>query len=155
MGGNAGLTALKSVEKERTEIPGCKDVGEIFDGGTKMSRYTLKRRTRFGWMFTWVTVAMLALLCVAISAGPASNTGTLASGHYRYAVARYFHRSGFFGGDGFGGGEVTVEQSQSTPSEEPEKPDKKRIYVQPHWVDGGNGVQILEPGHWVDTEPGR
>jgi hypothetical protein len=38
---------------------------------------------------------------------------------------------------------------------EPEKPAKKRAYVQPNWVDGGYGVEVLEPGYWTDTDPGR
>ncbi len=29
---------------------------------------------------------------------------------------------------------------------------KREIYVQPQWVDGGYGVQVLEPGHWGDPE---
>jgi len=34
----------------------------------------------------------------------------------------------------------------------PGKPAKKGIYVQPQWVDGGYGVQVLEAGHWTDPE---
>jgi len=98
-----------------------------------------------------VTVVSLALPY------PAANTGTLdvSSLHQEQTHAHDFHRPRFLGRDGFGGVEVTVEQSQSAPNMEPEKPDKKRTYVQPHWVDGGHGVEILEPGHWIDTEPGR
>ena len=75
---------------------------------------------------------------------------------------RGFHRRGFFDGDGFfdgggffngdGGVGVTVEQAQPAPITEPQQPTHKGRYVQPHWVDGGYGVQILEPGYWTDTE---
>ena len=29
------------------------------------------------------------------------------------------------------------------------------LYTQPHWVDGEYGVEVLEPGYWTDTDPGR
>jgi len=48
--------------------------------------------------------------------------------------------------------EIIIQQSQSAPITEPTKPAQKGIYVQPHWVDGGYGVQVLEPGHWTDPE---
>ncbi len=53
--------------------------------------------------------------------------------------------------------EVIIQQFQSVPTAEPNKPAKKGIYVQPHWVDGGYGVHVLEPGHWTNPEkqPGR
>lgn len=120
-----------------------------------MSPYISLKKTQLGLMFTWVIVAILAVRYVAIGAGPASNTRTLASVHNEHASAQRFHRPRFFGRDRFGGVEVTLEQSQSVPSMEPEKPDKKRTYVQPHWVDGGYGVEILEPGHWIDAETRR
>jgi len=60
--------------------------------------------------------------------------------------------SGFFGADEPGEQQIIIQQSQSAPITEPRKPAKKGIYVQPHWVDGGYGVQVLEPGHWTDPE---
>ena len=50
------------------------------------------------------------------------------------------------------GVEVTVKQSSPPPTAEPEKPAKTRRYVQPQWVDGGYGVEILKPGSWTGTE---
>jgi hypothetical protein len=61
-------------------------------------------------------------------------------------------RFGFFGADGFDDQDVTIiQQVQSVPSTEPE-PAENRIYVPPHWVDGGYGVQVLQPSYWIDTE---
>ena len=53
--------------------------------------------------------------------------------------------------------EVKVVQSSPVPTAQPEKPAKVRnygqlIYVQPHWVNGGYGVEILQPGYWTGTE---
>jgi hypothetical protein len=53
---------------------------------------------------------------------------------------------------GFGGVEVRVEQSSPPPTVESEKPAKTRRYVQPHWVDGGYGVEILVPGYSIGSE---
>jgi hypothetical protein len=65
-----------------------------------------------------------------------------------------FHRRGFFVGDGFFGGDggvaVTGEQPQLTEIIQPQEPVHKGRYVQPRWVDGGNGVQVSEPGYWTD-----
>ena len=63
------------------------------------------------------------------------------------------HRFRFFGVDGLGdqGDQqvIIIQQSQPAPSAEPSKPSENRIYVQPRWVDGGYGVQVLEPGYWT------
>jgi hypothetical protein len=48
---------------------------------------------------------------------------------------------------------VTVEQTQSF-HPAPQKERKNRIYVPPRWVQGEYGVEILEPGRWID-DPGR
>ena len=47
---------------------------------------------------------------------------------------------------------IIMQQSQFVPNTEPRKPAKKGIYVQPQWVDGGYGVQVLWAGHWADPE---
>ena len=65
-----------------------------------------------------------------------------------------FHRRGFFDGDGFFGGDggvIMVEQPQPTVIIQPQQPVHKGKYVQPRWVDGGYGVQVLEPGYWTDN----
>jgi hypothetical protein len=63
-----------------------------------------------------------------------------------------FHRRGFFDGEGFfdgGGGVITVEQPQPTVIMQAQQPIHKGSYIQPRWVDGGYGVQVLEPGYWT------
>ena len=32
------------------------------------------------------------------------------------------------------------------------EPAASKIYVAPRWVDGGHGVQVMEPGHWVESK---
>jgi hypothetical protein len=72
-----------------------------------------------------------------------------------------FHRQDFFShpfhGFGFGGGVVVdeqpviiIQQFQPAPITEPREPVTNRIYVQPRWVDGGHGVEVLQPGYWTD-----
>ena len=55
-----------------------------------------------------------------------------------------------FGWFGVGGVDdqpvVIIQQFQPAPITEPAT---NRIYVQPRWVDGGYGVQVLEPGYWA------
>jgi len=66
-----------------------------------------------------------------------------------------FHRRGFFNGDGFfdgDGGVIPIEQPQAEAIIQPQQPVHKGRYVQPRWVDGGYGVQVSEPGYWIDTE---
>jgi len=69
-----------------------------------------------------------------------------------------FNRCGFNGfGCGFlaGGGIVDeqpviiIQQFQPAAANEPAE---NRIYVQPRWVDGGYGVQVLQPGYWADPK---
>jgi hypothetical protein len=73
-----------------------------------------------------------------------------------------FHRQDFFShpfhGFGFGGGVVVseqpvviIQQFQPAPVTEPREPATNRVYVQPRWVDGGYGVEVLQPGHWTDN----
>ena len=68
------------------------------------------------------------------------------------------HVQPFGGFVGWGWGEpaeqqiIIIQQTQPAPASEPTEPAKKGIYVPPRWVDGGYGVQVLEPGHWVDPE---
>src|SRR5712692_7639670 len=121
-----------------------------------MSNYTSHKIKGLLSMFALVTVATLAVPYTALGAGRAvGNSGAVGVSRQsqQQTFSHGFHHSRFFGGDGIGGADVTVEQqSQSAPTTEAEKPAKKGIYVQPHWVDGGYGVEVLEPGHWTDTE---
>jgi hypothetical protein len=74
-----------------------------------------------------------------------------------------FHRQDFFSHPfnafGFGGGiavseqpVVIIQQFQPAPITEPREPATNRIYVQPRWVDGGHGVEVLQPGYWTDAK---
>ena len=69
-----------------------------------------------------------------------------------------FNRCGFNGfGCGFlGGGGIVGEQPviiiQQFQPEAASEPAENRIYVQPRWVDGGYGVQVLQPGYWADPK---
>ena len=66
------------------------------------------------------------------------------------------HRFGFFGVDGLGdqGDQqvIIIQQFQSPATTEPREPATDRIYVQPRWVDGGYGVEVLQPGYWTDPK---
>jgi hypothetical protein len=64
-----------------------------------------------------------------------------------------FNRFGFFGVGGLGdqGDQqvIIIQQFQPAPTAEHSKPAENRIYIHPRWVDGGYGVQVLEPGYWT------
>ena len=47
---------------------------------------------------------------------------------------------------------IFIQEFQPAPTTEPTEPAKKGIYVEPRWVDGGYGVQVLEPGYWTDAK---
>ena len=66
-----------------------------------------------------------------------------------------FNRFGFFGVGGVDDEQpvIIIQQFQSPVATEPREPVTNRIYVQPRWVDGGYGVQVLQPGYW--TEPSK
>ena len=62
-----------------------------------------------------------------------------------------FNGFGFVGGVG-GFSEqpvIIIQQFQPAPITEPAT---NRIYVQPRWVDGGHGVEVLRPGYWTDAK---
>jgi len=69
-----------------------------------------------------------------------------------------FNRFGFnrFGFSGVGGvvdeqPAMIIQQFQPAATTDPMEP-VNRIYVQPRWVDGGFGVQVLQPGYWADPK---
>ena len=78
----------------------------------------------------------------------------------QHSFSRPFNRFGPFNDfGGFGGGGVIdeptviiIQQFQPAPVTEPKEPATNRIYVQPRWVDGGYGVQVLQPGYWADPK---
>jgi hypothetical protein len=75
-----------------------------------------------------------------------------------------FHRQGFFShpfnGFGFVGGVggfseqpvIIIQQFQPAPNTEPREAATNRVYVQPRWVDGGYGVEVLQPGYWTELK---
>jgi phospholipid transport system substrate-binding protein len=75
--------------------------------------------------------------------------------HRQPSFSHRFHRFGFFGEDGFDDQQVIIIQQQPAPTAEPSVPAENKIYVQPHWVDGGYGVQVLVPGYWMTPEESR
>jgi hypothetical protein len=118
-----------------------------------MSNYTSHQKKCLSSMFALLTVVTLAVPYTALGAGRAvGNSGAFGVSRpsRQQTFSRGFHDSRFFGGDGIGGAEVTVEQSHTAPTAAPDKPANKR-YLQPRWVDGGYGVEVLEPGYWIDT----
>jgi hypothetical protein len=124
-----------------------------------MTIYNRHKNKGFLSIFALVSFAVLALPCLALGAGRAGgNSGGFGVSRPAGPQTHFhgFHGRGFIDGNGFfdgnGGVEVTVEQSQPTATSEPEKPAHKGRYVQPHWVDGGYGVQVLAPGYWTDAE---
>jgi hypothetical protein len=75
------------------------------------------------------------------------------SGPSRIPGQHPFRGFGFFGVGGLAdqGDQqvIIIQQFQPAPTAEPSKPAENRIYVQPRWMDGGYGVQVLEPGYWT------
>ena len=49
---------------------------------------------------------------------------------------------------------VIQPEAAAQPSEpaQASEPAENRIYVQPRWMDGGYGVQVLQPGYWTDAK---
>lgn len=70
--------------------------------------------------------------------------------------ARGFHPFNGFGFVGLGGVDeqpvIIIQQFQPPSITEPRGLATDRVYVQPRWVDGGHGVQVLQPGYWTDPK---
>ena len=70
----------------------------------------------------------------------------------QHAFSRPFPGIGSFG---FGGvsepPNIIIQQFQPATAQSSD-PAENRIYVQPRWVDGGYGVQVLQPGYWTDAK---
>ena len=58
-------------------------------------------------------------------------------------------------GFGFDPLDIFIQQFQPEPTTKPKEPAKKGIYVEPRWVDGGYGVQVLQPGYWADSKQAK
>jgi len=80
----------------------------------------------------------------------------------QHFFSRPFNRFGVvpfpgFGWVGVGGVDyeqpvIIIQQFQPAPVTEPREPVTNKIYVQPRWVDGGHGVEVLQPGYWTDPK---
>src|ERR1700741_2525111 len=98
-----------------------------------MSNYPPQKKKGLLSMFALVTVATLAAPYTALGAGRAGgNSGAVGrSGSFRqqtfshgFRHSRFFDGDGFVG-DGFDGGNVTVEQSQPAPTVAPEPVNRR------------------------------
>jgi hypothetical protein len=63
-----------------------------------------------------------------------------------------FNRFGWFGWDGAYAEQPVIIIQQYPAATQPVEPTTNRVYVQPRWVDGGYGVQVLQPGYWADPK---
>jgi hypothetical protein len=90
--------------------------------------------------------------------GAAHSFGT--SGRFRapkmqrqHSFSHPFQGFGFFGVGGVDEQQIIIiQQFQFAGATERREPATNRIYVPPRWVDGGHGVQVLEPGSWTDPK---
>jgi len=104
-------------------------------------------------MFSLILAIGVTLTLPYRALGAAGGAGR--SGRSRAARMHRQHvqRFGFVGvGEPADQGVIIIQQFPPALTSEPREPAKKGIYVPPRWVDGGYGVQVLEPGHWVDAE---
>jgi len=79
--------------------------------------------------------------------------------HLRHSFLRPFPGFGFgpfpgFGFFGVGGVDeqpvIIIKEFQCpAATTESREPIEKGIYVSPRWVDGGYGVEVLQPGYWT------
>ena len=73
--------------------------------------------------------------------------------HRQDFVSHPFHSFGFSGVAGVSEEPVIlIHVFHPAPAVEPGRPATNRIYVQPRWVDGGHGVEVLQPGYWTDSK---
>ena len=80
----------------------------------------------------------------------------------QHSFLRPFNRFGLvpfngFGWSGVGGVDdaqpvIIIQQFQPPAAVQSSEPAANKIYVQPRWVDGGYGVQVLQPGYWADPK---
>jgi hypothetical protein len=119
-----------------------------------MITYNRRSKKGFRCLFALVTVITLALPGLVFGASQSfgrSGSFTASRMHSQPSFSHRSNRFGFFGADGLDDQQVVIiQQLPSAPTTEPSEPAENRIYVQPHWVDGGYGVQVLQPGYWID-----
>jgi hypothetical protein len=104
--------------------------------------------------FTLVVGITLTVPYLAFGAShPAGRSGAFrSSGTHRHGGSSHrFQHTGFVGVDGPADQDIVIiQQFYPAPTLEPGQPAQKGIYVQPRWVDGGYGVQLLQPGYWLE-----
>ncbi|HVO96169.1 MAG TPA: hypothetical protein VMT22_25155 [Terriglobales bacterium] len=115
-------------------------------------------KTRVGVLgLLLLTAAALIVSGDALAAS--SSIGGSAGGPRAVAgphpVGPHFPRGGIVAVEGAGESPVVIIQTTAPAPviAERTEPPVSKTYVQPRWVDGGHGVQVLEPGHWVETTP--
>jgi hypothetical protein len=113
-----------------------------------MTTFTTRKKNYFRWLLALVTATTLVVPYSAFAA--AQSFGRSSSGmHGRPSSPHHFHGFGFFGSDGLDDQQVIIiQQAQPVPTVKSSEPPDNRVYVQPRWVDGGYGVQVLQPGYW-------
>jgi hypothetical protein len=83
------------------------------------------------------------------------SIGIKASNRHRPKPGGRFHGPVIVDGIPSGDISVTVEQAQSPYAAPPAKERKGRIYIPPRWVQGEYGVEVLEPGRWIELDVAR
>jgi hypothetical protein len=114
----------------------------------------LSRGTRpiiFGFIFAiGITLTLPHLAFGAAHSFGGSRSFRAPGIHGQPFFSRTFHPFGFFGVGGVSEQPVIIiQQFQPAAATEPREPATNRIYVQPRWVDGGYGVEVLQPGYWT------
>ena len=112
----------------------------------------------FGLLLLTAAVSIAAGDALAASSFGGRSAGGLraATPMHRHPGARRFPGAGIVAVDGASDPPVVIIQNNApapAAAERAESPPVSKTYVQPRWVDGGHGVQILAPGRWVETKP--
>jgi hypothetical protein len=69
--------------------------------------------------------------------------------------SRFSGEAGFIGGQVVDVGDVVIIQVPSSAPTLSREPAHPGTYVDPQWVDGGHGVEILRPGYWGGDQKQR
>jgi hypothetical protein len=81
------------------------------------------------------------------------RASTLRPQNSKQSFADPFQRFGFFVVGGVSEQPVVIiQQFQPAAANAPSEPGTNRIYIAPRWIDGGYGVEVLQPGYWTDSE---
>jgi hypothetical protein len=94
---------------------------------------------------------------LGVALGPVQGQHRLRDRFDRSAFRSRFGRElGFIGGHVIDtGGVIIVEVPSAAPAPfSSREPAHTGIYVDPQWVDGGHGGEILKPGYWSDEKQG-